>query len=129
MEVQRRHLGIAQQVRIIDSIFSTSLITRLDRITDDPAQVIPHSDLVLLAAPSNSHQSILKNIAPHLKSGSVIGSVFCQGEHNSVDSIRTFQVVSTGPARRRWDSILVKSEDFGDFSTFHGSGVHSSTHI
>jgi len=51
----------------------------IKRVTSNPAEVIPHSHIVLLCAPVNAYIPILKSIAPYLKSTTFVGSLFGQG--------------------------------------------------
>lgn len=51
----------------------------LKTVTSDPKEVIPESDIILILSPAQSHRPILSKIAPHLKKGVVLGSLFCQG--------------------------------------------------
>lgn len=48
-------------------------------ISSDPAEVIPGSELVLLALPSFAHETILKEIAPYLEDGTLIGALAARG--------------------------------------------------
>lgn len=43
-----------------------------DRITDNPAEAIPNAAVVFVVAPSFAHRNILKHIAPHLSTNSVM---------------------------------------------------------
>jgi len=44
-------------------------------ITADPAEAIPNSDLILLIVPAFAHEPILKQIAPFLKHGAMVGAI------------------------------------------------------
>jgi NAD/NADP octopine/nopaline dehydrogenase, alpha-helical domain len=56
--------------------------TRLGRphaVSCDPSQVLPGSQLVLLALPAFAHQSVLQQIAPHLDGGARLGAIPARG--------------------------------------------------
>mmetsp|Transcript_18861 Transcript_18861/g.24307 ORF Transcript_18861/g.24307 Transcript_18861/m.24307 type:complete len:438 (-) Transcript_18861:281-1594(-) len=48
-------------------------------VSSDPAEVIPGSDLVLVAAPANAHPDILATVAPYVDYGAAVGAIFGQG--------------------------------------------------
>ena len=48
---------------------------RVRGISADPAEVIPHADLVLLALPAFAHAPVLGRIAPHLKDDVTLGAM------------------------------------------------------
>ena len=52
---------------------------RVETITDDPADVIPHSDFVCVFAPVNAYRPIFEWLAPHVRPGTMIGAGFNQG--------------------------------------------------
>lgn len=49
------------------------------RVSDKPEDVIPEADIILVAAPANAHPSILKSIAPHIRQGTYLGTIYAQG--------------------------------------------------
>jgi opine dehydrogenase len=52
----------------------------LSTVSSDPADVIPQSDVVIIAAPAHAHPQLLELIAPHLPaSGCSVGALFAQG--------------------------------------------------
>ncbi|EGD74063.1 hypothetical protein PTSG_05755 [Salpingoeca rosetta] len=51
-------------------------------ISNDPAEVIPDSDLILLITPAFAHEPILKEIAPHLHDGAFVGAIPGPGGFN-----------------------------------------------
>jgi len=51
----------------------------LDCITSNPADVVPQSDIILWTGPVHPTISVFKSIAPHLKPGAVVGTIFAQG--------------------------------------------------
>lgn len=48
-------------------------------ISADAAAAVSNASLVMIAAPAHAHLDLLKKIAPHLKPGCVLGTVFAQG--------------------------------------------------
>jgi len=55
------------------------LAGRPQRVSDDPAAVVPGSRLVLLALPAFAHEIILKDIAPFLDDGVWVGALPARG--------------------------------------------------
>lgn len=51
----------------------------LNIVTDEPSQVIPQSNIIIIVSPAYAHRDILNKIAPFLNHGAVLGSIFCQG--------------------------------------------------
>jgi opine dehydrogenase len=51
----------------------------LHRVSDDPAEVVPGSEYVIVAAPANAHPDLLAKVAPHLDYGAKVGALFAQG--------------------------------------------------
>ncbi|KAL6056202.1 hypothetical protein QOT17_016241 [Balamuthia mandrillaris] len=56
-----------------------SHIGRLHRVSADPAEVIPGSDLILLTVPSQAREALLRSIAPHLRPSSSSSSSSSEG--------------------------------------------------
>ena len=52
------------------------------KISSDPAEVIPGSQLVLLALPAFAHESVLEEIAPYLEQGTLIGALAARGSYD-----------------------------------------------
>lgn len=48
-------------------------------ITDNPEKAVSNADIVMIAAPAHVHLDLLKKIAPYLKQGCVLGTLFGQG--------------------------------------------------
>jgi len=48
-------------------------------VSDKPEEVVPGSDVVILAIPSFTHEMYLRTIAPHVKPGVVIGAMPGEG--------------------------------------------------
>lgn len=53
--------------------------TNIQLITDDPAAAVSNANVVMIAAPAHVHLPLLRKIAPHLKPGCVVGTLFGQG--------------------------------------------------
>ena len=51
----------------------------LHKVSDDPAEVVPGSEYVIVAAPANAHPDLLAKVAPHLDYGAKVGALFAQG--------------------------------------------------
>jgi opine dehydrogenase len=51
------------------------LVGTIDAVSNDPASVIPGSDIVLVLAPAFAHRPILERIAPHLSSTMLLGAL------------------------------------------------------
>jgi hypothetical protein len=50
-----------------------------NKVSADPAEVLPGSDLVLLALPAFAHETIFEQIAPHLDLGAWVGAMPARG--------------------------------------------------
>ncbi len=57
-----------------DSIFGSPA-----KVSSNPAEVIPDSQIVLLALPAFAHESILKEIFPFLEEGTLLGALAARG--------------------------------------------------
>ena len=57
------------------------------KISSDPAQVIPGSQMVLLALPAFAHESVLGEIAPYLEPGTLVGALAAKGAMTSAPEI------------------------------------------
>ena len=51
----------------------------INRISNDPADVIPGSQFIVIGGPANAHYEILERIAPYVDSYAYVGTVFGQG--------------------------------------------------
>ncbi|RLN96080.1 hypothetical protein BBJ28_00005058 [Nothophytophthora sp. Chile5] len=56
-----------------------TLVGRLSLVSKHAKNVIPQSDVVIVAAPANAHPAILEAVAPYLKKGVALGALFAQG--------------------------------------------------
>lgn len=52
---------------------------RLSLVSKHAKDVIPQSDVVIVASPANAHPAILNHVAPYLKEGVKLGALFAQG--------------------------------------------------
>jgi hypothetical protein len=78
-EARRWRQGIAAQGGIALVSHEGTLVGRPHHVSDDPAAVVPGSQLVLLALPAFAHEIILHDIAPHLDDGSWVGALPARG--------------------------------------------------
>ena len=81
-EAQLWQAGIASQgsmtfLRQVGTIKSLP-----QKISSDPAQVIPGSQLVLLTLPAFAHESVLGEIAPYLEPGTLVGALAARGSYD-----------------------------------------------
>ena len=76
-----------------------------EKISSDPAEVIPGSHLVLLALPAFAHQAVLGEIAPFLEDGALLGALAARGSYDlctrdvlksKADSVTVFGFRSSG---------------------------------
>lgn len=78
-EQRRWRAGLEQQGGITVHLPGGDLFGRPDRISADPAQVVPQADMVLLALPAFAHEKVLHQIAPYLKANAWIGALPARG--------------------------------------------------
>jgi hypothetical protein len=52
------------------------------KIRSDPAEVIPGSQMVLLALPAFAHESVLEEIATYLEPGTLVGALAARGSYD-----------------------------------------------
>jgi hypothetical protein len=78
-EAQRWRQGIEARGGISLTRRDETLLGRPHRVSDDPAAVIPGSQLVLLSLPAFAHEIILRNIAPYLEDGVWVGALPARG--------------------------------------------------
>jgi len=52
---------------------------KLNLVTDDAAEAVANSDVVIVAAPANAHPDILRKVSPYLEDGVALGALFAQG--------------------------------------------------
>jgi hypothetical protein len=77
-EAQRWQKGVAGGGITVTSP-AGSTVGHPRKISSDPAEVIPGSQLVLLALPAFAHESILREIAPFLEEGALVGALAARG--------------------------------------------------
>ena len=55
------------------------IIGRIHLVSKHAKNVIPQSDVIIVAAPANAHPDILRSIAPYVRKGTAVGALFAQG--------------------------------------------------
>lgn len=78
-EAQRWQVGVAQQGGIEVLQRGANHLGRPHAISCDPSQVLPGSQLVILALPAFAHQAVLQQIAPYLDDGVWLGAIPARG--------------------------------------------------
>jgi hypothetical protein len=78
-EEQKWQKGISEQGGITVRFSNGEVTGRPARISSDPAQVIPGSELVLLALPAFAHAQVLKDLAPYIQPGAALGAMPARG--------------------------------------------------
>ncbi|GAB4543856.1 MAG: hypothetical protein Kow0063_37390 [Anaerolineae bacterium] len=78
-EARRWHRGIEASGGISLIRGDEVLVGCPQRVSDDPAAVIPGSQLVLLSLPAFAHEIILRKIAPYLEDGVWLGALPARG--------------------------------------------------
>lgn len=78
-EADRWRAGIAAQGGMKVNRSGDSILGTPDKISTNAAEVIPGSELVLLALPAFAHESILQQIGPHIDDGTLVGALAARG--------------------------------------------------
>jgi hypothetical protein len=78
-EVEQWQAGVTARGGIAVVSAEGTLVGRPDRISYDPAAVVPGSKLVLLSLPAFAHHSMLSEIAPYLDDGAWVGGLPARG--------------------------------------------------
>ena len=52
---------------------------KIQCVSDDPAEVVPGSRIVIIASPNHVREDILERAAPHLSEDTMVGSVYGSG--------------------------------------------------
>jgi hypothetical protein len=78
-EVKQWREGLAAQGGMRVNRLAESILGSPDKVSTDPAEVIPRSQVVLLALPAFAHESILKEIAPYVEEGTLLGALAARG--------------------------------------------------
>jgi hypothetical protein len=78
-EVDLWQQGLAAQGGLKVNRLDVTILGCPDLISTDPAEVIPGSQLVLLALPAFAHESILKQITPYIDEGILLGALAARG--------------------------------------------------
>jgi hypothetical protein len=55
------------------------MVGKINKVSSDPAEVIPGSHAILICSPAHTKISILEQIRPYLDEGTFVGSIFGQG--------------------------------------------------
>ena len=56
-----------------------NLVGRINKVSSDPKEVIPGSQIVIICSPAHTKPQILTDIKDHLDDGCLLGSIFGQG--------------------------------------------------
>lgn len=78
-EAERMRAGLAAAGGLTARRGSETIIGHARRISADPAEVIPGSELVFLALPAFAHGDILQAITPYLKPETTVGALAARG--------------------------------------------------
>jgi hypothetical protein len=78
-EARRWQAGISSQGGIEVLQRDATRLGRPHTISNDPSQVLPGSQVVLLALPAFAHQAVLQQIAPYLDDGAWLGAIPARG--------------------------------------------------
>ena len=78
-EAQRLETGLAVRGGIVARSGQQAIVGQVRRISPEAAEVIPGSELVLLALPAFAHGQILRAIAEFLEPGAAIGALPARG--------------------------------------------------
>lgn len=78
-EAEKWNAGISAQGGIKVNRQGDSILGSPEKVSSDPAEVIPGSQVVLLALPAFAHESILKEIAIYLEEGTLVGALAARG--------------------------------------------------
>ncbi len=60
----------------INAADNRTFVGKLNKVSSDPAAIIPHSQIVLFCIPGYANRSELEKIKPHLTEGTVVGCIF-----------------------------------------------------
>jgi opine dehydrogenase len=55
------------------------IVGRIHMISKHAKNLIPQSNVIIIAAPANAHPDILDSIAPFIQRGTAVGALFAQG--------------------------------------------------
>jgi hypothetical protein len=78
-EAQNWKEGISARGGIAVHRQDSSVLGSPQKVSSNPSEVIPGSQLVLLALPSFAHEAILKEISTHLEEGTLVGAFAARG--------------------------------------------------
>jgi hypothetical protein len=78
-EAEKWRAGLAAQGGIKVNRQGDHILGSPEKVSSNPAEVIPNSQIVLLALPAFAHESILKEIAPYIEEGILLGALAARG--------------------------------------------------
>lgn len=78
-EAEKWRAGLVAQGGMKVNRQGNAILGSPEKISRNPAEVIPDSQIVLLALPAFAHESILKDIAPYLGEGTLLGALAARG--------------------------------------------------
>lgn len=78
-EARRWQIGAAQNGGMVVHFPDRTITGQPHTISSDPAEVIPGSDIVLLALPAFAHEQVLLKISPYLRPGAWVGALPARG--------------------------------------------------
>ena len=59
--------------------YKGDLVGKIQKVSSDPAEVIPGSKVIIICSPSHVSGFILDNIKDHVDAGAFVGTIFGQG--------------------------------------------------
>jgi hypothetical protein len=93
--------------------------TRIRNISAEPAEVIPHADLVLIVVPAFVHASVLARIGPYISADAVLGCMPTRGGFE-FDAVR----LTTGDCQHRPTLVGLQTLPWSTRVTTPGQLVH-----
>lgn len=101
-EARRLHEGTAERGGIAALMENGVVVGRPARVSADPSETVPGSQMVLLTLPAFAHEITLRDIAPHLDDGVSIGALPARGGFDwcATDVFRSWGKLSSAPLHR-----------------------------
>ena len=56
-----------------------NLTGRINKVSDRVSEVVSDADIIIVCSPGHTKIDVLKKIAPHVKDGALVGTIFGQG--------------------------------------------------
>lgn len=81
-EAKQWQMGVADQGGMIVTLGNEQVKGMPVKISTKPGEVIPGSQIVLLALPAFAHESVLKEIAPFLDDRTLVGALAARGSYD-----------------------------------------------